>query len=145
MKISKKGIDMLKKFEGLRLQAYFCAGNVWTIGWGATQFYGNKVKEGDVISIECAEELLFHNIQKFENLVNEKINVNISQNQFDALVLHSFNTGGSDTLFDLINKRESLEKIREWIEHTYITANGIILNGLIDRRKKEANLYCSNS
>ncbi len=145
MKVSQSGIDLLKYFEGLKLQSYLCPGNVWSIGWGATQIYGKKVKEGDVISIECAEDLLFHNIQKFENLVNEKINVNISQNQFDAIVLHSFNTGGSDTLFDLINKRESLEKIREWIENTYITANGIILNGLIDRRKKEANLYCSNS
>jgi lysozyme len=77
--------------------------------------------------------------------VNQKISINISQNQFDALVLHSFNTSGSDTLFDLINKGEPLEKIREWIEHTYITANGIILNGLIVRRKKEANLYCSIS
>lgn len=145
MKISQKGIDLLKYFEGLKLQSYLCAGNVWTIGWGATQINGKKVKEGDVISIECADELLFHDIQKFENLVNEKININLNQNQFDALVLHSFNTGGSDTLFDLINKRESLDKIREWIENTYITANGVILNGLVVRRKKEANLYCTNS
>jgi lysozyme len=143
MKISQIGIDFLKYFEGLKLQSYLCAGNVWTIGWGATQIYGNKVKEGDVISIEGAEELLFNDILKFENLVNEKIIVGISQNQFDALVLHSFNTGGSDTLFDLINKEESLGEIREWIENTYITANGKILNGLIVRRKSEANLYCS--
>jgi lysozyme len=112
---------------------------------GATQINGKKVKEGALINIEFAEELLFHDIQKFENLVNEKINIYISQNQFDALVLHSFNTGGSDTLFYLVNKRESLEKIKEWIENTYITANGIILNGLIVRRKKESNLYFSNS
>ena len=145
MKISQKGIDLLKYFEGIKLQSYLCAGNVWTIGWGATQINGKKVKEGDVISIVCADELLFHDIQKFENLVNEKININLNQNQFDALVLHSFNTGGSDTLFDLINKRESLDKIREWIENTYITANGVILSGLVVRRKKEANLYCTNS
>jgi lysozyme len=145
MNLSQKGIELLKYFEGLKLQSYLCPGNVWSIGWGATQINGKKVKEGDVISIEYAEELLIHDIQKFENLVNEKINVDLSQNQFDSLVLHSFNTGGSDTLFDLINKGEPLEKIREWIEHTYITANGIILNGLIVRRKKEANLYCSIS
>jgi lysozyme len=145
MRISQKGIDLLKYFEGLKLQSYLCPGNVWSIGWGATQIYGKKVKEGDVISIECAEELLFHDIQKFENLVNEKINIDISQKQFDALVLHSFNTGGSETLFDMINKREPLEKIREWIENTYITANGKFLNGLIIRRKEEANLFCRNS
>jgi lysozyme len=145
MRLSQLGIDMLKRFEGLNLQSYLCPGNVWSIGWGATQINGKKVKEGDVISIECAEELLIHDIQKFENLVNEKINVDLSQNQFDSLVLHSFNTGGSDTLFDLINKEVSLGEIREWIENTYITANGKILNGLIVRRKNEANLYCSIS
>ena len=145
MRISQKGIYLLKHFEGLKLQSYLCPGNVWSIGWGATQINGKKVKEGDVISIECAEELLFHDIQKFEKLVNEKINVDLSQNQFDSLVLHSFNTGGSDTLFDLINKEVSLGEIREWIENTYITANGKILNGLIVRRKNEANLYCSIS
>ena len=54
MKISQKGIDLLKYFEGLKLQSYLCPGNVWSIGWGATQINGKKVKEGDVISIECA-------------------------------------------------------------------------------------------
>lgn len=144
MKISEKGIDFIKHFEGLRLQSYLCMGNTWTIGWGATKIYGVKVKNGDVINTEDAEELLKHDIKRFEEIVNTRINIPITQTQFDALVSHSYNTGGSDTLFELINKGERKEIIREWFENTYITANGKQLNGLITRRKKEANLFYAN-
>jgi lysozyme len=144
MKISKKGLDLLKSLEGLRLHSYLCLGNVWTIGWGSTQINGIKVKEGDVISVDFAEQLLMHDIQRFESLVETNIKTNLTQNQFDALVIHSFNTGGSETLFDLINKGESLKKIREWIENTYISANGKVVKGLILRRTKEANLFCAD-
>jgi lysozyme len=119
-------------------------GNTWTIGWGATKIYGVKVKNGDVINTEDAEELLKHDIKRFEEIVNTRINIPITQTQFDALVSHSYNTGGSDTLFELINKGERKEIIREWFENTYITANGKQLNGLITRRKKEANLFYAN-
>jgi lysozyme len=142
MKISNKGLDLLKSLEGLRLHSYLCIGNVRTIGWGSTQINGRKVKEGDVISVDLAEQLLMHDIQRFESLVESNIKTNLTQNQFDALVIHSFNTGGSETLFELINKGESLNKIRDWIENTYITANGKVVKGLIFRRIKEANLYC---
>jgi lysozyme len=62
MKISNKGLDLLKSLEGLRLNSYLCLGNVWTIGWGSTQINGIKVKEGDVISVDFAEQLLMHDI-----------------------------------------------------------------------------------
>ena len=144
MKTSDKGIALIKQFEGLRLQSYLCNGNVWTIGWGSTGIFGIKVKEGDFIKIEEAEQLLKLDIKKFEDLVNSRIYTKITQNQFDALVSHSYNTGGSDTLFHLINKCEGKEMIRDWFENTYISANGKLLNGLIARRKSEANLYFSN-
>ena len=141
MQVSDKGIVLIKQFEGLRLQSYLCSGNVWTIGWGATEIYGTKVKKGDVLTIEEAEQLLKYDIKKFEDLVNTRIITSITQNQFDALVSHSFNTGGSDTLFYLINKKEDKKKIREWFENTYITAQGKLLKGLVNRRVTEANLF----
>jgi lysozyme len=145
MKISKKGLELLKSLEGIKLYAYICLGNVWTIGWGSTQINGIKVKKGDVISVDFAEQLLMNDIQRFEFMVETNIKTNLTQNQFDALVIHSFNTGGSETLFNLINKGEPLKKIRDWIEKTYITANGNIVKGLIVRRSKEADLYCSET
>jgi lysozyme len=145
MKISEKGIEFIKHFEGLRLQSYRCLGNVWTIGWGTTEINGVEVKEGVTISLENAEQLLKDNLKKFEDLVNRRILIHLTQNQFDALVSHAYNTGGSDTLFDLINSGASKKEIREWFENTYITANGKVLNGLIARRKKEAILFLSNA
>lgn len=141
MQISEKGIVLIKQFEGLRLQSYLCSANVWTIGWGSTEMYGAKVKKGDVLTIEEAEQLLKYDIKKFEDLVNKRISINITQNQFDALVSHSFNTGGSDTLFYMINTKEDKRKIREWFENTYITAQGELLRGLVNRRLAESNLF----
>ena len=143
MVISEKGINLIKTFEGLELEAYQCSGNVWTIGWGSTELYGVRVRKGDVITTIEAEELLRYDIKRFEYLVNTRINITISQNQFDALVSHAYNTGGSDTLFELINANENEKRIRHWIENTYITSKGVFFRGLKNRRILEANLFFS--
>jgi lysozyme len=139
---SKKGIDLIKKYEGCQLKAYKCPAGLWTIGYGNT-FYedGSKVKEGDIITQERSEKLLLNLLPKFANIVNKKIKVEINQNQFDALVSHTWNCGGSDGLFNLINKKATEAEIRNWFETKYITANGKVLKGLVDRRKTESNLY----
>jgi len=146
MRISKKGIALIKRFEGLKLNAYLCSANVPTIGYGNTYYpNGIKVKLGDKISQEQAEELLKDILKKFEAIVNRKLKVKVSQNQFDALVSHTYNTGGSDTLFKLINNGANEQDIRSWIETRYITANGVKLKGLIRRRKAESDLYISKN
>jgi lysozyme len=141
MKISTAGIEFIKKFEGLCLQAYLCPAGVWTIGYGSTQIAGRGVTRKDVISNEMAEILLKNDLMRFEKIVNERINVTLNQNQFDALVSHTYNTGGSDTLFELINESASNDLIRNWIETRYTTAKGMLLSGLVKRRKEEAALY----
>lgn len=141
MRISATGIEFIKKFEGLRLQAYLCPAGVWTIGYGSTQIAGRSVSSKDVISKENAEILLRNDLLRFEKIVNERINVRLNQNQFDALVSHTFNTGGSDTLFELINESASKDLIRNWIEARYTTSKGILLPGLAKRRREEAELY----
>jgi lysozyme len=141
MKISTSGIEFIKKFEGLCLQAYLCPAGVWTIGYGSTQISGRSVTPKYVISKEIAEILLKNDLMRFETIVNERINVTLNQNQFDALVSHTYNTGGSDTLFELINESASNDLIRNWIETRYTTAKGILLQGLVKRRKEEAALY----
>ena len=58
MKISKEGIALIKKFEGIELQAYQDSVGVWTIGYGHTK----GVKEGDNISLKQAEKCLKKNL-----------------------------------------------------------------------------------
>jgi len=142
MTTGQKGIALIKKWESCRLTAYQCSAGKWTIGWGNT-FYedGNKVKEGDKITQVRAEELFKNLLPKFESIVNKKIKLSLNQNQFDALVSHTWNTGGSDTLFDLVNRKAKDSYIRDWFETKYITANSKVQKGLVSRRKEEANLY----
>ena len=47
MKTSKRGIDLIKKYEGFRNTAYLCPAGVWTIGWGSTIIKKMKVKKRD--------------------------------------------------------------------------------------------------
>ncbi len=141
MKTSENGISLIKNFEGLRLKAYQCTSSVWTIGWGNTIINGIKVKNGDLIDEEMAENLLREDIRRHEDIVTSRIKIPINQNQFDALVSHTYNTGGSDTLFELINSDAGIKKIHNWFIKTYITSAGILIPGLVKRRKIEAEIY----
>ena len=143
MKTSTKGIDLIKEFEGLRLQAYQCPAGKWTIGYGTTKINGQGVPQNLIISESQAEYLLQQDLIEFEKLVLQNITVQLNQNQFDALISHTYNTGGSEILFDLINQSSPNEVIRNWMENSYITVDNKILNGLIRRRKAEADLYFS--
>ena len=142
MTIGQKGIALIKKWESCKLAAYKCSAGRDTIGFGNT-FYedGSKVKPGDIITKQRAEELFNNIVTKFEIIVTKNVKVIINQNQFDALVSHTWNTGGSNTLFSLVSKKASDSEIRNWFETKYITAGGKVLKGLVNRRKEEANLY----
>ena len=142
MKTSNRGIELIKRFEGLRLKAYVCSGGVDTIGYGTTILpNGIKVPKGSTCTKEQAEMFLRNDLEKFEAGVHKLVTVPIKQNQFDALVSYTYNTGGSDTLFKLINQKAPQEQIEKWFKTKYITSNGAILNGLIERRKAESKLY----
>jgi lysozyme len=142
MKISEEGKDLIKSFEGCRLNAYKCSAGVPTIGYGNTYYpNGDKVKMGDVITLQQAKELFDDLIVRYETIVNSKLKVDVKQNEFDALVSHTYNTGGSSTLFKLVNMEAPKDKIKNWFTTKYITANGKRLQGLVNRRLKEWDLY----
>jgi len=142
MKISEEGKDLIKLFEGCRLNAYKCSAGVPTVGYGNTYYpNGDKVKMGDTITLEEARDLFDDLIVRYERIVNSKLKVDVKQNEFDALVSHTYNTGGSTTLFKLVNMEANKDKIKDWFLTKYITANGKVLQGLKNRRLKEWELY----
>lgn len=142
MKISKQGKDLIKLFEGIRLNAYKCSAGVPTIGYGNTYYpNGDKVQMGDTITLEQASELFDNLIVRYERIVNSKLKVDVKQNEYDALVSHTYNTGGSTTLFRLVNAKADKDKIKNWFLTKYITANGKVLKGLKNRRLKEWELF----
>ena len=139
MKTSNKGIDLIKKHEGFRSKAYRCSANVLTIGFGHTL----NVKATDVITLDEAESFLRQDVEFAENEVNRH-NLNINQNQFDALVSFVFNLGvgnfARSTLLRKIKSNPNDPTIRKEFER-WIYAGGKVLIGLVRRRKEEAELY----
>ena len=139
MKTSNKGIDLIKKHEGFRSKAYRCSANVLTIGFGHTL----NVKSTDVITLDEADHFLRQDVEFAEKEVNRH-NLNINQNQFDALVSFVFNLGvgnfARSTLLRKIKSNPNDPTIRKEFER-WIYAGGKVLNGLVRRRKEEAELY----
>lgn len=134
MKISQRGIDLIKKFEGCRLTAYKDAVGVWTIGYGHTA----NVKQGMKITSEQAEELLKKDVEKFEKQVDKYSKYGFNQNQFDALVSFAFNIGNIDQL--TAKGTRTIEKISSCIQ-LYNKAGGKVLQGLVKRRAEERALF----
>ena len=139
MKISQTGIDLIKKFEGCRLNAYLDAVGVPTIGYGSTE----GVQMGDTITQEEAETLLLKDLERFEAGVTRLVKVPIDQNAFDALVSFSFNLGlgalQGSTLLKLVNAGDAPGAAREFAKWKH--AGGKILPGLVARRAAESELF----
>ncbi|CAD0220279.1 lysozyme [Chryseobacterium sp. JV274] len=143
MKTSQKGIDLIVSFEGFSAKPYLDSAGIPTIGYGNTYYPGGKkvTMKDPAITKEKGAELFASVLPTYEKIVNSKVKIALNQNQFDALVSHTYNTGGSDTLFSLINKKATDSEIKNWFTKRYITAGGKTLNGLIRRRKAEADLF----
>ena len=142
MKISQNGIELIKAFEGCKLKSYKCPAGVWTIGFGNT-FYldGSKILMGQKISQSEADMLLLKLLPKYEATVDRNIKVTVTQNQYDALVSFCWNCGSSQALFRLVNQKATDEVIYDWWINHYVTGGGKLLQGLINRRRKEADLF----
>jgi len=147
MKLSNKGIQLIKDFEGLRLNAYKCSANVATIGYGST-YYPDKsnVKMGDVLrDKEEAEILLINTLVDYDIYVSKYTkSVKLTQYQFDALVSFAFNVGlgnlSKSTLLKMVltnpNDPNIALEFAKWNK-----GGGKVLKGLVKRRAKEAELY----
>ena len=141
---SKKGIDLIKNFEGLRLKAYVCSGGKITIGYGTTLYpNGNAVKITDTCTIEQAEAYLKNDLNKFEEAVNRLVGLPVNQNQFDALVCFTYNVGvgnlQSSTLLKMINLNKFEEASLQF--ERWNKAGGKELKGLTLRRLAEKKLF----
>ena len=141
MEAGKNCIDLIKKFEGLRLESYKCPAGLWTIGYGNTIWEnGIKVKENQVIDIQRAEKLLTYWVSKYA----DRINLDINQNQFDALVSFAYNIGignfDSSTLKKKVIANPNDHTIRDEFMK-WVSSKGKQLPGLVKRREAEANLY----
>jgi lysozyme len=140
MKTSDKGLELIKKHEGLKLTAYKCPAGVWTIGYGHTRTAVSGIK----ITEWQAEELLKSDLRIAETIVNMSLKDQLNQKQFDALVSFVFNVGAGAFQKSTLLKRIKANQEEHLIRHEFSRwdkAGGKVLAGLVRRRQDEANMY----
>ena len=139
MKVSDKGLALIKEFEGCKLTAYQDSVGVWTIGYGHTK----TARKGMVITQDQANELLTTDVADHATGVYKALQVKLDQHQFDAVVSLAFNVGvnavRNSTLFKMINRGDAklaAEQFDRWNK-----AGGKVLAGLTRRRAAERKMY----
>lgn len=143
MKISEKGLKLIKEFEGCKLSAYQDSVGVWTIGYGTTNadkaITGTTICKGLRISQDTADAWLWKSVNnKYGPKVDKYSKYEWNQNEFDALTSFAYNIGSIDqlTATGSRTKEQIAKKILE-----YNKAGGKVLAGLTRRRQAEHNLF----
>jgi lysozyme len=146
------GLKLIKKYEGLRLNAYYdplTGGLPVTIGWGSTQrLNGSPFMIGDKITEEEAEQLLRQTILKkfLPNLEKIPHWNSMNPNQQGALLSFAYNLGANfygDQNFSTITR---VLKNREWNKvsdalYLYRNPGTKVEEGLAKRRIEEGKLW----
>lgn len=149
MVTSEECIKLIKEFEGFMEKPYFDYSQ-WSIGYGTAC---EKDDYPDGITRETADELMRDHIELLETNLHKfirKHRLNLSQNQFDALISFSYNVGcnwmyGNNMLMTKAVAEgqvgnDFLYAISRWC---IVTQNGVrkVNQSLLNRRLIEANLY----
>ena len=142
--INTAGLQLVKEFEGLRLDSYLCPAGVWTIGYGST---GDHVYPGQRITEPEAEELLRKDLWRFEDCVSSQVKVSLSDNEYAALVSFAFNCGcgafQGSTLLRRLNAGEPKPRVFSEELPKWVRGGGKVLPGLVRRRDAEIALALS--
>jgi lysozyme len=141
LQYSSDCIELIKEFESLELKAYYCPAGVLTIGYGHT---GADVYEGLAISQSQAVQLLTEDMDLFTTHTLRVVKVPLLQNQLDALISFTFNTGitalSTSTLLRKLNAGDTQSAAMEF-ERWVKGDGGVVLPGLVRRRKAEKCMF----
>jgi lysozyme len=135
-----RGLALIERFEGVRLNAYQDCRGIWTIGYGHT---GKDVHPGLTITQERADALLELDLRMTEAAVTHLVKVALTQCQFDGLVCFTFNVGSghlaSSTLLRDLNAGKITDADAQFV--SWDEAGGVEVEGLRTRRLAEAALF----
>jgi lysozyme len=142
---NKECLELIKKAEGLRLDAYVCPAGVWTIGYGHT----TGVTRGARITAEYAERLLLLDMETACRAVERMVKVPLTDNQFGALCSWVFNLGEgavkNSTLIRLLNEGKLQEAADQFLRWNKVrnpkTKQLEPSKGLTTRREAERALF----
>jgi lysozyme len=133
------GLALLEESEGCELTTYQDAAGVWTIGYGHTA----GVEPGQTITQQEANDFLEADLQSVCEAVQVMCEVELTPNQFSALVDFAYNVGtnalASSTLMRLVNNGDFNTAANQF--ERWVFANGQALPGLVTRRQREKELF----
>jgi lysozyme len=150
MIISLQGRAQIKKWEKFRTKAYKNYPNEpWTVGWGSTRLWaGDKwrhVREDEIISIGTANANFNMEIFEKQEQLNDLLKVEVTQNQFDAMMSLIYNIGYSafrrSTLLKEVNAGNEIRA--DYFTRWNRVGKEISL-GLINRRHEEWSFFSAD-
>ena len=146
MRVSERGLSLIRQYEGFESRPYICPAGKKTIGFGHVMT-ADEVCAEDGISEDYANILLKQDIALVEAAFDDLIQVVVSQNQYDALAALAYNIGihafEKSTLLELLNEKDFSGAVRQF--GRWIYAGGKPLGGLEARRNAEMELFLEKS
>ena len=145
MKISNAGIELIKRFEGVRNRPYRDCIGLWTVGVGHLIGDGKSLPESwnKVFTKEEIDALLIQDLSRFERGIALQLPVPLKQCEYDALCSFAFNLGLGTLQRSTIrqallrnDKKLAAEKILK-----YCYAGGKVVKGLQLRRQAEYKMF----
>ena len=142
--INDAGLELIKNFEGLKLDAYQDVAGIWTVGYGHTK----NVHPGMHVTVEQATQLLRDDLAEFESAVdNGTMHSPTSDNQFSAMVALCFNIGSANFRGSTVLRDHNAGKC-DLAAEAFLMWNKARINGalqpvagLTNRRRAERDLY----
>lgn len=159
MQLSKEGLKFLEQVEGKSYIVYPDSEGYPTVGighkltkkelrnnvikafredmTGYSVYFNKPLTDTEIYDILRADTFIA------SKAVNDGVAVDLSQNQYDALVSFVFNTGitafRNSTLLKVLNSGDYLKVPTQLIR--WVFANHKVVNGLVNRRTKEIALW----
>jgi GH24 family phage-related lysozyme (muramidase) len=145
MNLSAEGINLIKRFEGVRSRPYRCSAKLWTVGVGHLIGDGKSLPDSwnRTFTEEEINALLIRDLNRFERGVRMYIKVPLRQCEYDSLCSFAFNLGlgtlQRSTLRQKINRGDKEGAAKELLK--YCRAGGKIIKGLQIRREAEYQMF----
>ncbi|HDR2891584.1 TPA: lysozyme [Enterobacter asburiae] len=143
LKISSSGIELIKHYQGLSLEKYCDESGLWIIGFG--HVIGPKETTAAFITLAQAEQLLFDDIQKCEDVLRKNIARPLTQEKHDALVSLIFSCGIEDCLntgiIQEVARGNNAQAASLW--RNALMLNGKKISSLAQQRQAECALFDS--
>ncbi len=153
LSVNKEAINIIKQAEGLRLHAYHLAGQV-LIGYGhavADDDEATPADENLTITAQQAQKLLEQDVSICEAAVRRALKVDVTRNQFSAMVAFCYNVGqvtfANSSILRHVNNGEDARAADAFLlyDKTRLEREKVTVAVLAERRIKERYLFLASS